>query len=50
MIVSERLEHSSITPAFGTYSHVLLGMQRESANKLNARLFSDDAAEVKPYN
>jgi integrase len=49
-IVSERLGHSSVTLTLDTYSHVLPGMQRESANKLNAMLFSDDAAEVRLYN
>ena len=38
-IVGERLGHSSITLTLDTYSHVLPGMQEESAQKLNAMLF-----------
>lgn len=49
-IVSERLGHSSVTLTLDTYSHVLPGMQRESAIKLNAMLFGDDAAEAEAYN
>ena len=49
-IVSERLGHSSITLTLDTYCHMLPGMQRESASKLNAMLFSDDAVETRPYN
>ena len=49
-IVSERLGHSSITLTLDTYSHVLPGMQRESASKLNAMLFSGDAEEERAYN
>ncbi len=49
-IVSERLGHSSIILTLDTYSHVLPGMQRESASKLNAMLFADDAAETRAYN
>ena len=49
-IVSERLGHSSITLTLDTYSHVLPGMQRESASKLNAMLFGDDVAEARAYN
>ena len=39
-IVSERLGHSSIQITLDTYSHVLPGMGRESATKLEAMLFS----------
>ena len=39
-IVSERLGHASITLTMDTYSHVLPGMQRESAQKLDAMLFT----------
>lgn len=49
-IVSERLGHSSITLTLDTYSHVLPGMQRESARKLNAMLFADDEIETRAYN
>jgi integrase len=38
-IVSERLGHSSITLTMDTYSHVLPGMQRESAERLEQMLF-----------
>ncbi len=38
-IVSERLGHASITLTLDTYSHVLPGMQAESALKLEAMLF-----------
>ena len=38
-IVSERLGHSTITITLDTYSHVLPGMQRESADQLDAMLF-----------
>lgn len=49
-IVSERLGHSSVTLTLDTYNHVLPGMQRESANKLNAMLFGEDVAEERAYN
>jgi integrase len=49
-IVSERLGHASITLTLDTYSHVLPGMQRESASKLNAMLFAGDAAEPRAFN
>ena len=38
-IVSERLGHSSIQITLDTYSHVLPGMGKESAEKLDAMLF-----------
>jgi integrase len=38
-IVSERLGHSTITITMDTYSHVLPGMQRESASKIGEMLF-----------
>lgn len=38
-IVSERLGHASIQITLDTYSHVLPGMQKESAAKLDAMLF-----------
>jgi integrase len=37
-IVQERLGHSTITLTLDTYSHVLEGMQREAATKLDAIL------------
>ncbi len=40
-IVSERLGHSTINITLDTYSHVLPGMQKESAQKLNAMLFEN---------
>lgn len=49
-IVSERLGHSSITLTLDTYSHVLTGMQRESASKLNALLFGSEQREARAYN
>jgi integrase len=51
-IVSERLGHSSITITLDTYSHVLPGMQRESAAKLDAMLFGapDTCAEAVSLN
>lgn len=39
-IVSERLGHSSIQITLDTYSHVLPTMQKETAAKLDAMLFS----------
>jgi integrase len=39
-IVSERLGHADISLTLNTYSHVLPGMQREGAAKLNAMLFA----------
>lgn len=38
-IVSERLGHSGIAITLDTYSHVLPGMQRETAQKLDTMLF-----------
>ena len=38
-VVSERLGHASITLTLDTYSHVLPGLQEESAEKLNQLLF-----------
>ena len=50
-IVSERLGHSTITLTMDTYSHVLPGMQEESAQKLDALLFNADENSVEPvYN
>jgi integrase len=43
-IVSERLGHSTVTITLDTYSHVLPGMQRESAEKLDAMLFESTAS------
>lgn len=37
-IVAERLGHSSVTITLDTYSHVLKGMQREAASKLDVLL------------
>ena len=37
-VVAERLGHSSITITLDTYSHVLKGMQREAAAKLDGLL------------
>lgn len=47
-IVSERLGHSSIQITLDTYSHVLPTMQKETAAKLDAMLFSapETAAEI----
>jgi integrase len=42
-IVSERLGHADVTLTLNTYSHVLPGMQQESAQKLNAMLFQKPA-------
>lgn len=39
-IVSERLGHSTINITLDTYSHVLPGMQKESARKLDEMLFA----------
>jgi len=46
-IVSERLGHSGIAITLDTYSHVLPGMQKESATKLDEMLFkpAEDGAE-----
>lgn len=49
-IVSERLGHSSIVLTLDSYSHVLPGMQRESASKLNTMLFAHDEEETRAYN
>jgi len=50
-IVSERLGHSNIAITLDTYSHVLPGMQRESAERLDAMLFQVPApAETTPLN
>lgn len=38
-VVSERLGHASVMLTLDTYSHVLPGMQEESARKLNSLLF-----------
>jgi integrase len=40
--VSERLGHSNIGITLDTYSHVLPGMQREAADKLDDVLGSRD--------
>jgi integrase len=37
-VVSERLGHASIGITFGTYSHVMPGMQEEAAEKIKAGL------------
>jgi integrase len=47
-IVSERLGHSSIQITLDTYSHVLPGMQKESAAKLDAMLFKQDEDDGEP--
>jgi integrase len=51
-IVSERLGHASINITLDTYSHVLPGMQKESAAKLNEMLFQTRAGveQVSTYN
>jgi integrase len=36
MVVQERLGHSQISVTMDTYSHVMQGMGREAADKLNA--------------
>jgi len=40
-IVQEMLGHSTISLTLGTYSHVLPGMQKEAADKLDG-IFSVD--------
>ena len=40
--VAERLGHADISPTLNTHSHVLPGMQREGAEKLEALLFQTD--------
>ena len=47
-IVSERLGHSNITITLDTYSHVLPGMQQESARRLDAMLFKQEPSEGVP--
>src|SRR5665648_413832 len=37
-VVSERLGHASIGITLNTYSHVMPGMQKEAAEKIDARL------------
>ena len=50
-IVSERLGHSSVTLTLDTYSHVLPGMQRDSAQKLDQMLFASRShKDDKAYN
>lgn len=46
-IVSERLGHSNIGITLDTYSHVLPGMQREAAAKLDALLFGEGTKKEK---
>ena len=45
-IVSSRLGHADISLTLNTYSHVLPGMQRESAEKINAMLFDRPSSRV----
>lgn len=40
-VVAERLGHSNINITLDTYSHVIPGMQREAARKIDEALFSD---------
>ncbi len=47
-IVSERLGHSTITITLDTYSHVLPGMQKESAEKIGKMLFAEPDSELRP--
>ena len=44
-IVSERLGHAGVMLTLDTYSHVLPGMQAESARKLDAMLFGGALGE-----
>ncbi len=48
-IVSERLGHATVTLTLDTYSHVLPGMQTDSAQKLDEILFQAEP-EVRAYN
>lgn len=48
--VAERLGHADISLTLNTYSHVLPGMQREGAEKLEALLFQGADAAVPAYN
>ncbi len=43
----ERLGHSNIGFMLDTYSHVLPGMQREAASKLDALLFGEGTEKKK---
>lgn len=45
-IVSERLGHATVTLTLDTYSHVLPGMQSDSAQQLDAMLFKPSEAEA----
>ena len=45
-IVSERLGHATVTLTLDTYSHVLPGMQSDSAQRLDAMLFKPDEAQT----
>lgn len=50
-IVSERLGHSSIVITLDTYSHVIPSLQRESADRLDAVLFTPTSErDVTPLN
>lgn len=51
-IVSERLGHSTVVLTMDVYSHVLPGMQAESARKLDAMLFQPKpaAADARSFN
>ena len=42
-VVADRLGHADISLTLNTYSHVLPGMQRESAAKLDAMLYTNTA-------
>jgi integrase len=50
-VVSERLGHSSVVITLDTYSHVIPSLQRDSADRLDAVLFGEQAeAETKALN
>ena len=45
-VVQEMLEHASITLTMDTYSHVLPGMQEESAARIYTHLVRDNLADL----
>lgn len=47
-VVAERLGHASIKVTLDTYSHVMPGMQREAAEKLDVILFRDGSRATHP--
>lgn len=52
-MVSERLEHATVSITLDTYSHVLPNMQQEAAEKLEAMLYGgkqDEPEAARAYN